>query len=68
VAFRGDTQSLLPLYMIGVCRVVHALAGGHGHPLADVEDAGVETSAAINGFGALVTGIVLVIVAVTKNP
>jgi len=39
----------------------------HGHPLADVKTPGWKTSAAINGFGALVTGIVLVIVAVTKT-
>ena len=47
-------------------RVVHAVAGGHGAPLADARGPGWRTSALINGFGAIVTGIVLIIVATTK--
>ena len=47
-------------------RVVHAVAGRHGRPLAALRGAGWKTSAAINGFGALVTGIVLIVVAITK--
>ena len=68
VAFRGDTQSLLPLYMIGVFvsftlsqagMVIHwrrTQGGRAGRP-----------ARCINGFGAVVTGIVLIIVAVTKT-
>ena len=66
VIFGGDTHALIPLYMIGVFvsftlsqagMVVHWRAlGTHGW----------RTSAAINGFGAIVTGIVLLIVATTK--
>ena len=47
-------------------RLVHAVAGRHGAPLADAAEPGWRTSAAINGFGAIVTGIVLLIVAMTK--
>jgi hypothetical protein len=66
VVYGGDTHSLIPLYMIGVFvsftlsqagMVVHwRRSGGPGW----------RASAAVNGFGALVTGIVLVIVAITK--
>ena len=47
-------------------RVVHAVAGGHGRALADASRSGVANSAAISGIGALVTGVVLIVVAVTK--
>ena len=67
VAYGGDTHSLIPLYMIGVFvsftlsqagMVVHwRRQGGRGW----------KTSAAINGFGALVTGVVLMVVAITKT-
>ena len=68
VAFRGDTQSLLPLYMIGVFISFTLSQTGMVHPLAaDCETPGWKTSALINGFGALVTGVVLVIVAITKT-
>jgi len=67
LAFRGDTQSLLPLYMIGVFvsftlsqtgMVIHWRKSNAPQRM---------TSALINGFGAVVTGIVLIIVAVTKT-
>ena len=48
-------------------RVVHAVAGGHGASTGGrSRTPGWRTSAAINGFGAIVTGIVLIIVADTK--
>jgi hypothetical protein len=66
IAFRGDTHALIPLYMIGVFvsftlsqagMVVHwRTSGGPGW----------RSSAFVNGFGALVTAVVLVIVAITK--
>ena len=42
MAFRGDTQALLPLYMIGVFVSFTLVAGRHGDPLAADEGAGLE--------------------------
>ena len=67
VAFGGDTQSLLPLYMIGVFLSFTLSQGGMVLHWRTVKTPGWKTSAAINGFGATVTGIVLVIVAITKT-
>ena len=46
--------------------VVHAVAGRHGRALAEASRSRWQTSAAISGTGAIVTGIVLLVVAVTK--
>jgi amino acid transporter len=67
IAFRGDTQSLLPLYMIGVFVSFTLSQAGMVIHWRKTREAGWKTSASINGFGALVTGIVLIIVAVTKT-
>jgi hypothetical protein len=67
VAFRGDTQSLLPLYMIGVFVSFTLSQAGMVIHWRQTREAGWHTSAAINGFGAVVTFIVLIIVAVTKT-
>ena len=67
VAFRGDTQSLLPLYMIGVFVSFTLSQAGMVTHWRRTRQAGWKTSALINGFGAVVTGIVLIIVAVTKT-
>jgi amino acid transporter len=67
VAFRGDTQSLLPLYMIGVFVSFTLSQAGMVIHWRRTRQAGWKTSALINGFGAVVTGIVLIIVAVTKT-
>ena len=67
IAFRGDTQSLLPLYMIGVFVSFTLSQAGMVIHWRKTREPGWKTSAAINGFGAVVTGIVLVIVAVTKT-
>jgi amino acid transporter len=67
VVFRGDTQSLLPLYMIGVFVSFTLSQAGMVIHWRRTREAGWKTSALINGFGALVTGIVLIIVAVTKT-
>ena len=67
VAFRGDTQSLLPLYMIGVFISFTLSQAGMVIHWRHAREAGWRTSAAINGFGAVVTGIVLIIVTVTKT-
>jgi amino acid transporter len=67
VAFRGDTQSLLPLYMIGVFVSFTLSQAGMVVHWRRTREPGWKTSALINGFGAVVTGIVLIIVAVTKT-
>jgi amino acid transporter len=67
IAFRGDTQLLLPLYMIGVFVSFTLSQAGMVIHWRKTKEPGWKTSAAINGFGAVVTGIVLVIVAVTKT-
>jgi amino acid transporter len=66
VAFGGDTHALIPLYMIGVfVSFTLSQAGMVGHWRKE-RSRGWRTSTAINGIGALVTGIVLLVVAVTK--
>jgi amino acid transporter len=67
IAFRGDTQSLLPLYMIGVFVSFTLSQAGMVIHWRKTREPGWKTSAAINGFGAVVTAVVLVIVAVTKT-
>ena len=67
LAFRGDTQSLLPLYMIGVFVSFTLSQAGMVIHWRRTAERGWRTSALINGFGALVTGVVLIIVAVTKT-
>jgi amino acid transporter len=67
VVFRGDTQSLLPLYMIGVFVSFTLSQAGMVIHWRRAREAGWKTSAFINGFGALTTGVVLIIVTVTKT-
>ena len=67
VVFGGDTHALIPLYMIGVFVSFTLSQAGmvvHWRRLRRRRAGG--RSAAINGVGALVTGIVLIVVAVTK--
>jgi amino acid transporter len=66
VVFDGDTHSLIPLYMIGVFVSFTLSQAGMVIHWRRLRTAGWRTSAAINGFGATVTAIVLVIVAITK--
>jgi amino acid transporter len=67
IVFRGDTQSLLPLYMIGVFVSFTLSQAGMVVHWRQSREPGWRTSAAINGFGAIVTAIVLGIVTVTKT-
>jgi amino acid transporter len=67
VAFRGDTHALLPLYMIGVFVSFTLSQAGMVLHWKKERSPGWRTSALVNGFGATVTGIVLVIVAITKT-
>ena len=67
LAFRGDTQSLLPLYMIGVFVSFTLSQAGMVIHWRRTRAPGWKASACISGFGALVTGVVLLIVALTKT-
>ncbi len=67
VAFGGDTHSLLPLYMIGVFVSFTLSQSGMVLRWQRLRTPGWQVSAAINGFGAVTTFIVLVIVAITKS-
>jgi len=67
IVFRGDTQSLLPLYMIGVFVSFTLSQAGMVIHWRTKREAGWRSSAVINGFGACVTGVVLAIVTVTKT-
>lgn len=66
VLFRGDTHSLIPLYAVGVFTAFTlSQAGMVRHWLKD-RGKGWFKSALINGIGAIVTGIVLIIIAAEK--
>ena len=67
VAFRGITESLLPLYMIGVFISFTLSQTGMVLHWRKTREPGWKMSALVNGFGALTTGIVLIIVTVTKT-
>jgi hypothetical protein len=66
VVFGGDTHALIPLYMIGVFVSFTLSQAGMVIHWRRLRTAGWWSSAAINGVGAAVTGIVLLVVAVTK--
>ncbi len=66
VVFGGDTHALIPLYMIGVFVSFTLSQAGMVMHWRHLRTEGWRWSAATNGFGAVVTGVVLLIVAVTK--
>ena len=66
VLFGGDTHALIPLYMIGVFVSFTLSQAGMVLHWRTLRTPGWRSSAVINGFGAIVTGIVLLIVATTK--
>ena len=65
VAFGGDTHALIPLYMIGVF-VSFSLSQAGMFLKCGASGEGWRPHALLNGLGAVLTTIVLVIVAVTK--
>jgi len=67
VVYGGDTHSLIPLYMIGVFVSFTLSQAGMVVHWRRLRGRGWKTSAAINGFGALVTAVVLIVVAITKS-
>jgi amino acid transporter len=66
VIFQGDTHALIPLYSVGVfiCFTI-SQAGMVRHWLAE-RDRGWRAKLLLNSFGALLTGVVLVVVASAK--
>jgi len=66
VLFRGDTHALIPLYMIGVFVSFTLSQAGMVVHWWRLRGPGWRTSAMVNGVGALVTGVVLLVVAATK--
>jgi amino acid transporter len=66
VVFRGDTHALIPLYMIGVFVSFTLSQAGMVVRWRRLRTSGWRSHAIVNGIGALVTGIVLIVVAVTK--
>jgi hypothetical protein len=64
--FKGDTHALIPLYMIGVFISFTLSQTGMVIHWRRLREPGWRTSALVNGIGALATGSVLVIVAITK--
>lgn len=67
VLFAGDPHLLIPLYMIGVFMSFTLSQTGMFLRWRRLRTPGWKVSATINGIGAVVTGIVLVIVAITKG-
>ena len=66
VTFDGDTHALIPLYMIGVFVSFTLSQAGMVIHWRRSRAPGWQASAWVNGVGAAVTAVVLVIVAVTK--
>src|SRR5262245_22380405 len=66
VVFGGDTHALIPLYMIGVFVSFTLSQAGMVVRWKRMGGRGWKSSAAINLVGAIVTGIVLLVVATTK--
>jgi amino acid transporter len=66
VAFGAREQALLPLYAVGVFMSFTISQIGMVQRWRKIQTPGWQRSALINGFGALVTGVVLVVLASTK--
>lgn len=66
VLFRGDTHALIPLYAVGVFTAFTLSQAGMVRHWVRDGGKGWFKSAAINGVGGTVTGVVLVIIAVEK--
>jgi amino acid transporter len=66
IVFGGDTHALIPLYMIGVFVSFTLSQAGMVVHWRRLRPAHWRASAVVNGVGALVTAIVLMVVAATK--
>ena len=67
VIFGGDPHQLIPLYMIGVFLSFTLSQTGMFLRARRLREPGWQTGAAISGVGAVVTFIVLIVVAITKG-
>ncbi|HEX9998058.1 MAG TPA: amino acid permease, partial [Abditibacterium sp.] len=66
VLFRADVHLLIPLYAIGVFLSFTLSQAGMVRRWLRLREKGWQLKAAINGFGALCTGVVMIIFAVVK--
>ena len=66
--FNGDTHQLIPLYMVGVFLSFTLSQTGMFLRWRRLRPPGWRRSAAVNGFGAALTFVVLIIVGLTKGP
>jgi amino acid transporter len=66
VAFGGQTHRLIPLYAVGVFTSFTLSQAGMVVRWFRLRSPGWQRKAAMNGFGALLTGVVTVVVMVTK--
>lgn len=67
IVFGGDQHRLIPLYMIGVFLSFTLSQTSMVLRTTRLKEAGWRTSAAISGFGAVLTFLVLIIVTLTKT-
>lgn len=66
VAFQADTTRLIPLYAVGVFVSFTLSQSGMVRHWLRLKDSGWRASLVMNGFGAVATGVVAVIIAGTK--
>jgi amino acid transporter len=66
IAFRADTHQLIPLYAIGVVTSFTLSQAGMARRHLRLREPGWRKGLVINGTGALITLVVLVVIAVTK--
>ena len=67
IVFGGDQHRLIPLYMIGVFLSFTLSQSSMVLRTTRMKEPGWRISAIVSGFGALLTGVVLVIVTLTKT-
>jgi hypothetical protein len=66
IAFQGHTHALIPLYAVGVFLAFTLSQSGMVMYWRKHKPAGWQTNMVINGVGAVLTGIVLIVAATTK--
>jgi len=66
VAFQGDTHRLIPLYMVGVFISFTLSQAGMVKHWRESREPGWQWRMALNAFGAVCTGVVLIVVAAVK--
>lgn len=66
IAFRGSTHALIPLYAVGVFISFTLSQASMVRRWLTLKESGWWWRAALNGLGGMVTGVVLVTIAVTK--